>query len=116
MELTYRTEGDCQIPNLTLPGEETVPLGKYGRLRRRYLKQHRRTLYTNLLTTCTLNRHLAEVDCAANERMERLVAQMAARQGVTEVLKSTDQLKWVGQMNNIRQAAEEIVLSELVYA
>jgi len=116
MNLTYRTEGDYLLPNLTLPAENAVPLGKYGRLRKRYLHKHRRILYTNLLTTCTLNQHLAEIDQTANKRMEHLVKQMAERQGVTEQLKSTDQLKWVGLMNGIRQAAEEIILDELVYA
>jgi len=116
MELTYRTEGDYQIPNLALPAEKTMPIGKYGQLRHRYLKQHRPILYTNFKTSCTLNQHLAEIDQAANARMEHLVKQMAAQQGVTESLKATDQMKWVGLMNNIRQAAEEIVLAELVYA
>ena len=77
MELTYRTEGDYLIPNLTLPAEETKIIGKYGRLRRRYLQQHHRILYTNLKTTCKLNQHLAEIEQTANERMESLVAQMA---------------------------------------
>jgi len=115
MELTYRTEGDYLIPNLTLPVEGAKPVGKYGRLRRRYLQQHRRTLYTNLKTTCTLNQHLAEVDQTATEQINLLVTQMAERQGVTEILKSTDQMQWVGLMNNIRQAAEEIILDELIY-
>ena len=115
MELTYRTEGDYRIPNLTLPAEKAMPLGKYSRLRHRHLKQHRRILYTNLKTTCNLNQHLAEIDQTANERMERLVTQMATQQGVTESLKATDQMKWVGLMNNIRQAAEEVVLNELIY-
>ena len=115
MELTYRTEGDYQIPNLILPAEEAVPLGKYGLLRKRYLKRHRHILYTNLLTTCALNRHLSEIDQAADKRMELLVKQMAERQGVTEQGKATSQMQWVGMMNNIRQSAEEIVLSELAY-
>jgi len=72
MELTYRTEGDYRIPNLTLPAEKAMPIGKYGRLRHRHLKQHRRILYKNLKTTCALNQHLAEIDQTANERMERL--------------------------------------------
>ena len=115
MELTYRAEGDYLIPNLTLPAEEAVSIGKYGRLRLRHLKQHRRVLYTNLKTTCTLNRHLAEIGQIATERMECLIVQMAERQGVTETLKSADQMQWVGLMNNVRQVAEEIVLNELIY-
>ena len=115
MALTYRTEGDYQIPNLTLPAEDAMSLGKYGRLRKRHLKHHSPIAYTTLLTTCTLNQHLAEIDQAANERMERIITQMAERQGVTEQLKAADQMKWVGMMNNIRQAADEIILNELVY-
>jgi len=115
MELTYRTEGDYQIPNLTLPAEEAIPLGKYGLLRKRYLKQHRPIRYMNLLTTCMLHQHLADIDQTATERVELLVSQMAERQGVTEQLKAADQMKWVGMMNNIKQAAEESVLNELVY-
>jgi len=116
MDLTYRTEGDYQIPNLKLPAEETASIGKYGRLRHRYLQRHRRILYTNLKTTCALNQHLAEIDQAANEQMELLVRQMAAQQGVTEAFKATDQMQWIGLMSNIRQTAEEIILDELVYA
>jgi len=116
MDLTYRTVGDYQIPNLTLPAEEAVPIGRYGLLRKRYLKEHRRIQYTNLLTTCTLHQHLSEVDQIANARMELLIRQMAERQGVTEQLKAADQMKWVGMMNNIRQSAEESILNELIYA
>ena len=115
MELTYRPEGDYLIPNLMLPVEEAKMIGKYGRLRLRYLKQHRPILYTNLKTTCTLNQHLAEIEQTANERMECLIVQMAERQGVTETLKAADQIKWIGLMNNIRQSAEEIILDELIY-
>jgi len=116
MELTYRTEGDYLVPNLTLPAEEPIALGRYARLHRHYLKQHRPVLYLHLKTTCTLNQQLAEVEQTAGERMELLVRQMAAAQGVTEELKAKDQMRWVGLMNNLRQAAEEVVLCEIVYA
>ena len=116
MELTYRKEGDYLIPNLTLPQEEKVTLGKYAHLRRRYLQEHKPVEYTLLKTSCTLNQHLSEIEQTAMERMEHLSAEMAKRQGVTEQLKATDQMKWVGMMNNIRQAAEEVILSEIVYA
>ena len=116
MELTYRKEGDYLIPNLTLPPEEPVTLGKYARLRRRYLQEHKPIEYTHLKTTCTLKQHLSEIEQTAWERIEHLSAEMAKRQGVTEKLKAADQMKWVGMMNNIRQAAEEIILSEIVYA
>jgi hypothetical protein len=117
--LTYRQEGDYLIPNLAMPEEapETGRLacGKYALLRRKYLKQHRRVLFANLLTGCKLNGHLAEIEQAANGRMERLTAQMAAQEGVTEELKARDPMQWVGLMNNIRQRAEESVLSDLIY-
>ena len=116
MELTYRTEGDYLVPNLSLPPEEPIALGRYARLHRHYLKQHRPILYLHLKTTCTLNQQLAEVEQAAEERMELLVRQMAAEQGVTEELKANDQMRWVGLMNNIWQAAEEMVWCEIVYA
>ena len=120
MEMTYRTENGYQVPNLTMPEEtpETArrACGKYALLRKKYLKEHRRVLFANLLTSCTLNAHLAEIEQAANERMELLTAQMAAAQGVEEQMKARDPMKWVGLMNNIRQAAEESVLSDLIYA
>jgi len=85
-------------------------------LRYRYLKQNRRVLYSQLLTSGKLGTHLAEIDNSANDMMELLVNQMAEEQGVTEQLKANDQMKWVGMMNNIRSAAEEIVLNDLIYA
>ena len=115
MELTYRKDGDYLIPNLTLPPEEPAVFGKYARLRKRYLQEHRPILYTHYKTTCTLSKHLSEIEQTVREQMERLTAEMAQRQGVTEELKATDQMRWVGMMNNIRQAAEEFVLSELIY-
>ena len=112
---TYRQEGDYLIPNLALPDEPEYQIGKYGRMRRNYLKEHRPVLYANLLTSGTLHRHLAEIDQACNERMEIIVSAMAKREGVTEALKATDQMEWVCRMNSIHNRAEEIVLSELVY-
>ena len=114
--LTYRTEGDYQVPNLTMPEEAPAVLGKYALLRKKYLKQNRRVLFTNLLTSCTLNQHLMEIEQTANERMELMTAQMAAAQGVDERMKAQDQMKWVGLMNNIRQAVEETILQDLIYA
>ena len=116
MELTYRKEGDYQLPNLALPEEGPVVLGKYALLRKDYLKQNRRVLFVNLLTSGKLNEHLMEIEQTANERMELLTAQMAAAQGVTEELKAKDQMKWVGMMNNIRHSAEEAIMSELIFA
>ena len=113
--LTYRMEGDYSLPNLTIPEEPPVTLGKYALLRKNYLKQNRRVLYLNLLTAGTLNEHLTEIERTANERMELMTARMAAAQGVTEELKAADQMKWVGLMNNIRHSAEETILNELIY-
>ena len=112
---TYRQEGDYLIPNLSLPDESEYQIGKYGHMRRSYLKEHRPILYTNLLTSGTLHRHLAEIDQACNERMEIIVSAMAKQEDVTETLKASAQMEWVRHMNSIRSLAEEIVLTELVY-
>ena len=112
---TYRREGDYLIPNLELPDTEHYQIGKYGMMRKTYLKEHRPALYHALFWNGTLYRNLAEIDQICNERMELLVKQMAEREGVTEALKASAQLEWVGRMNNIRNRAEEIVLSEVVY-
>ena len=112
---TYRQVGDYFIPNITLPDDGEYQIGKYGRMRRSYLKEHRPILYTNLLTSGTLHRHLAEIDQACNERMEIIVSAMVKQEGVTEALKAADQMEWVRRMNSIRSRAEEIVLTELVY-
>lgn len=112
---TYRQEGDYLIPNLALPDEPEYQIGKYGRMRRSYLKEHRPVLYANLLTSGTLHRHLAEIDQACNERMAIIVSAMAKQEDVTEALKAADQMEWVRRMNSIRSRAEEIVLTELVY-
>lgn len=113
-ELTYKTEGDYLIPDLK--AEETgMNWGKYGRMRLAYLKERRRGTYDSLILTGKLAEHLMEIDQTARERVELITAQMAQAGGVDEQLKATDQMKWVGLMNNIKQAAEETVLAELVY-
>ena len=113
---TYRREGDYRIPNLELPDTGHYQIGKYGHLRQTYLREHRPVLYNTMFLDGILNRHLAETDQICSERMERMVAQMAEREGVTEALKASAQLEWVGRMNNIRSRVEEIVLAEVVYA
>ena len=113
---TYRQVGDYFIPNLALPDTGNYQIGKYGRMRHAYLKEHRKILYTNYVVEGTLFEHLAEIDQACNERMESIVSAMAKQEGVTEALKAADQMEWVRRMNNIRNRAEEIVLTELVYA
>ncbi len=113
---TYRQAGDYLIPNLTLPDNGDYQLGKYGRMRRTYLKEHHKVLYTNLVVEGKLFEHLAEIDQSCNKRMEIIVSAMVKQEGVTEALKAADQMEWVRRMNNIRNRAEEIVLTELVYA
>ena len=112
---TYRQVGDYFIPNLALPDTGKYQIGKYGRMRRSYLKEYRKTLYNNYVLEGTLFKHLSEIDQACNERMGILVSAMAKQEGVTEALKAADQMEWVRRMNSIRNRAEEIVLHELVY-
>ena len=114
MEITYTNhEGFC-LPDLTLPRKEDATFGRYGHLRLKYLKEHRRVLYINLLTSGELTQHLSEIDRQAREMMELLVRQMAQAQGITEQLKAEDQMAWVGAMNSIRSAAEEAVIHSLL--
>ena len=114
-EITYTRQGDYNLPNLLPPQEEPVPHGKYALLRKKFLKEHRRVTYTNLLTSGRHSSHLAAIQQTAQRRMEEIVAQMAKSQGVTEELKASDQMKWVQMMNNLQNAAEETVLAELIY-
>ena len=116
MDLTYRQEGDFLIPNLTLPEKKYPTLGKYGMLRKTYLRQNRKALFNRMAMNDTLWDHLSEIDRSATEMMEKLTREMAQAQGVTEQMKATDQMLWVARMNNIRNAAEEIVLKELIYS
>lgn len=115
-ELTYTRYGDYFLPDLVLPEQKPLHIGKYGLRRKHYLKTHRRIIYINLLTTGALNEHLSEIDQQAMNRMETLIPQMATVRGITEAIKATDQMAWVGAMNNIRASVEEIVLNEIVYA
>ena len=113
--ITYSRQGDYLIPDLTLPTEQEIPLGRYAQMHRDYLKQHKRVTYLNLLTSGRLNGHLHEVEQTALQRLELLTKQLSAEQGVTEELKARDQMKWVGLMTSLKAQAEEIILSELVY-
>ena len=112
---TYRQVGYYFIPNITLPDDGEYQIGKYGRMRRSYLKEYRKILYNNYVLEGTLFKHLAEIDQTCSERMENIVSAMAKQEGVTEALKAADQIEWVRRMNSIRNRAEEIVLHELVY-
>ena len=114
---SYHQEGDYLLPNLSLPSDaEEYQIGKYGRMRKRYLKEHRPILFTNLLFSGELDQHLVEIDRACIERVERITADMAKVEGVTEALKAAEQMEWVRRMNNIRNRAEEVILSALVYS
>ena len=112
---TYTQVGDFLLPNLYSESREEYHIGKYGRIRKRYLKEHRPILFSNMLLSGKLDQHLAEIDRACIERMDLLTRQMAKQEGVTEKLKAADQMEWVRRMNNIQNRAEEIVLNELVY-
>ena len=112
---TLSTEG-YYLPNLALPDEPEYHIGRYGLMRKRYLMEHRKGLFTNLLTTDKLNAHLAEIEETASDRLWLIIDQMARAEGITEDLKARNPLEWVGRMNNIRSRAEEIVRAELIYS
>ena len=114
--LWYELQGDYYIPCLVLDEEENQPIGMWGRKHLRYIKQHHRALYTTLLISGKLHSHLVQIDNQATEMFDRLVKQLAEREGITEQLKATDQMAWVGAMNNIRNAAGEIVNAEVIFA
>ena len=115
-EITYTKQGDYLIPDLTLPTEPEIPLGRYALMHRDYLEQHKRVTYLNLLTSGELNKHLYEVEQTALTRLELLTKQLCKEQGVTEELKEKAPMQWVGLMNNIRSQAEETILTELIYS
>ena len=113
--LWYKLQGDYYIPCLVLDETDNPSIGIWGRRHLSYLKEHRPVLHTGLVLSGKLHSYLAEVDNRATEMLDHLVKQMAAQQGVTEQLKAQDQMTWVQRMNNIRNAAEEIVLQEVIY-
>lgn len=113
---TYTQVGDYLLPDLRLPETEQKPIGVWGQRHLRYIREHRRVLYTALLTSCKLNSYLADIDQQALEMYFRLVEQMAEKQGVTEALKAADPMAWVGKMNNIQAAAREVVNQEIIFA
>jgi len=114
--LWYELQGDYYIPCLVLDEEENQPIGMWGRKYLRYIKERRPVLHTTLLLSGKLNSHLAEIDNQSTEMFDRLVKQLAEKEDVTEQLKAQDQMAWVGAMNNIRNRAEEIVNTEIIYA
>lgn len=112
-EITYTTVNGVQLPELSLP--ETEPIGRYGRLRQKYLREHRPILWNQLLMNGTLWPHLHEIETAAQRRMDLMLPKLAAEAGATEALKAADPMKWTGLMNSCKAQAEEVVLSELIY-
>ena len=112
---TYTQVGDVLLPDLCIGEAEQRPIGKYGRMRKRYLKEQHPVIFSELLLSGKMYPHLMEIDEACEGRTELLVLPMAKREGVTEALKATDQMEWVRRMNSIRSRAEEIMLHELVY-
>lgn len=115
-KITYRQVGDFKIPNIILPEEENVTLGRYGMMRMKFLQKNKSGMYMLLITKGTLMRTLKKTEDEANEMLERLIEQMMKAQGVTEELKENNQMLWVQMMNNIRHSTEEIVLKELIYS
>lgn len=113
---TYTRQGDYLLPDLSPVPQEEQPIGVWGERRRKYLKEHRRVLYYSLFTSGNLHSHLADVEGQAQEMFEQLAKQMAEKQGVTEALKAGDMIAWVRKMNNIRNAAEEAIYNEIIYA
>ena len=113
--ISYTLQGDYYLPDLKLPEHEDKPIGIWGQRHLQHIKAHRKGFYTNLLTKCELNRHLADVNKQAEDMFFRLVKQMAEREGVTEKLKADNQMEWVAQMNNIRSRATEIVNHNIIY-
>ena len=113
--LWYELIGDYYIPVLTLPSEEQRPIGKWGRMHRDYIKEHRPILFNDLVLSGQLWTYLADLNEQAQERLSLIVEQMKASEGVTEELKTADQMAWVGAMNSIRNRAEEVILREMIY-
>lgn len=113
--ISYTLVGDYYLPNLVLEPEEKVILNKYGRMRLRYLKEHKKAEYTILFMEVKLNRHLKEIQETATKRLNLIIDDLKAKSSLTEDIKSTDMLYWVGTMNAIKQQAEEIILKELIY-
>ena len=115
MEITYKEKNGQMIPELTMPRQPQEKIGKYGRMRRTFLQNHRKGLYNSLLLNGNLTEHLIEVDRKVREIVELAITKMAQDEGVTEELKASDPMKWTGLMNNLKQAAEEAVIHDLIY-
>ncbi len=116
MDIEYRKVGDYYLPNIVAPRNiKNFKLGKYGRLRLNYLRIYKKAEYTIMLMDNKLQKHLMQIDKQANKKFELLMKQLATKENITEELKATNQMEWVGKMNNIKNCAEEIILKELIY-
>ena len=115
-ELTYTKNGDYLIPDLALTEQSETSLGKYGRMRKSYLKEHRPILWNRMILSEELYPHLTEIDETANRRLTQMMPELMSLNGVTESLKATDPMKWTGLMNNLKAQAEEMILTELIYS
>lgn len=113
--IEYHLEGDYYVPNLVMPEQEKITLNKYGRMRLNYLKEHKKVEYSIIQLDGTLSEHLKEIQEIATERVEQIIKQLKLKSNLTENMKDTDMLYWVGTMNSIKVQAEEIVLNELIY-
>ena len=113
--IEYHLEGDYYIPNLVMPKQEKITLNKYGRMRLKYLKEHKKADYTIMLMDGTLNTHLKEIQETADNRVQQIITELKTKSNLTENMKNTDILYWVGTMNSIKAQSEEIVFSELIY-
>ena len=115
-KLTYSRNGDYLIPNLTLEDQPSQSLGKYGRMRRKYLREHRPALWAELTVSGKLFSHLLEIERTASERLDRMMPELARSAGVTESMKASDPMKWTGLMNTCKAQAEEMIQAELIYS
>ena len=113
---TYTQQGDYYLPDIKLPDQPEYEIGVWGQRRRRYLKEHHRVLYYNMLTQCRLYPHLADIEQQAQRMFDRLVDEFSDKEGITEKLKAKNQMLWIQRMNNIRNRAMEVVNSDLIYA
>ena len=113
--IEYHLDGDYYIPNIVAPKQEKITLNKYGRMRLKYLKEHKKADYTIMLINGTLNTHLKEIQETADNRVQQIISELKSKSDLTEDMKNTDMLYWVGTMNSIKTQAEEIVFSELIY-
>ena len=114
-ELTYTEKNGILYPNVIVPEEEKKPIGKYGRMRLEYLKNHRPVIYNTLMATGKLQAHLLEIEQTAQDRLDRMMTEMKQTAGVTEKLKAENQMEWGGRMNALKAQAEEILMDELIY-